>query len=224
MTLIRINQLSSHVRLALWQMTERVEDMVCPPMLDLSDIRSEHRRKEKLVAYEMLHALTGRRDLLIQHEASGRPFIEGYKVSISHTRGWAAMMLSDDEEVGVDIEYQSDRVNKIVERFMRPDEDGSSLDRRLINWCAKEAVYKLRSPEDLQYFEMRVRFSEEPRTETSLLSSAKSLSEMTESPAEKSTACAPEGIVQVDDLKKNETLMVNYEKNNNYVLAWVMER
>jgi len=205
-------------------MTERVEDMVCPPMLDLSDIRSEHRRKEKLVAYEMLHALTGRRDLLIQHEASGRPFIEGYKVSISHTRGWAAMMLSDDEEVGVDIEYQSDRVNKIVERFMRPDEDGSSLDRRLINWCAKEAVYKLRSPEDLQYFEMRVRFSEEPRTETSLLSSAKSLSEMTESPAEKSTACAPEGIVQVDDLKKNETLMVNYEKNNNYVLAWVMER
>ena len=133
------------------------------------------------------------------------------------------MMLSNDRDVGVDIEYQSDRVNKIVERFMRPDEDDSSLDRRLIDWCAKEAVYKLRSPEDLQYFEMRVRFSEEHLRETSLSSSAKPLSEMTESPAEKSAECAPEGIVWVDDLKKNDTLMVNYEENNDYVLAWAME-
>ncbi len=49
-------------------------------------------------------------------------WIEGYHISISHTLGYVAVILSRDYEVGVDIEYVSDRVNRISSRFLRDDE------------------------------------------------------------------------------------------------------
>ena len=59
---------------------------------------------------------------LVEHNEDGKPMIEGYHISISHTLGYVAVILSRDYEVGVDIEYVSDRVNRISSRFLRDDE------------------------------------------------------------------------------------------------------
>jgi hypothetical protein len=56
----------------------------------------------------------------------------------------------------VDIEYCSNRVERIVERFIRADESMNGVEQHLINWSAKETMYKFFSEEDLQYFDMRV--------------------------------------------------------------------
>ncbi|MCR4957279.1 MAG: 4'-phosphopantetheinyl transferase superfamily protein [Prevotella sp.] len=76
-------------------------------------------------------------------------------LSISHTHGYAALLLSDDCRVGVDIEYRSDRVERIASRFIRPDEKAETTDEKLLLWSAKEAVYKLFSEDRLGFFDMR---------------------------------------------------------------------
>ena len=68
--------------------------------------------------------------------------------------------MSKGLEVGIDIEYHSDRIQKIARRFLRPDETYTTTSDLLIAWCAKEAAYKLFSEEHLTYQEMKVDISE----------------------------------------------------------------
>ena len=82
--------------------------------------------------------------------------IEGYHISISHTLGYVAVILSRDYEVGVDIEYVSDRVNRISSRFLRDDEVFADTTDKLIAWCAKETMYKLFSSEYLALKDIKV--------------------------------------------------------------------
>lgn len=198
MPLTKIDTVGEGVRLALWQITESVAQLPVPQYIDLSGIHSENRIKEELVICQLLQVLTCRDDLQINHEPSGKPVVDGYQISLSHTRGWAAMILAEDDgvgrSVGIDIEYYSDRVNKVADRFIRQDEQNDSLSHRLINWSAKETVYKLFSEEDLQYFDMRLH-PFQPR---------------------------PEGVVIVDDLKDEKSVSVNYTFSKEYVLSWAI--
>lgn len=192
MPLIRIDTVANDVKLGLWRMDEPLGDLPRPEGVDFSDIHSEVRLRERLTTYCLLGAMTGQDNLIIRHEPSGKPVVEGYEISVSHTKGWAAAMMSHDNAVGVDIEYYSERVNKVADRFIRPDEQNDTLAHRLINWSAKEAVYKLLSAEDLQYFEMRLA----------------------------RISCDDEGVVEVEDLKEGGSVAVSYTLNDDYVLTW----
>jgi len=158
MPLIEVRQLSAHTRMGLWRMDE-TPARLCSlfPHLSLLPMpfKNEGRQKEYLCVRALLKEMTGREDLLIDHLPSGKPVVEGYHVSISHTRGYAVLILSDAENVAVDIEYRSDRVGRIAHKFVRPDEPCTSLDDLLLVWSAKETLYKLHSDDKLEYFEMR---------------------------------------------------------------------
>lgn len=140
--LISIEDIGDGVKLGLWSF---VPDKKLPP-----------RDMERLAVRSLLTSIFGHSDFEIGHFPSGKPYVAGYNISISHTRGFVAVMLSDKYAVGVDIEYRSDRINRIASRFMRADEEADNTERRLVNWCAKEAVYKLFSEDNLAYHQMRV--------------------------------------------------------------------
>ena len=70
--------------------------------------------------------------------------------------GYAALMLSHEKNVAVDIEYVSDRVERIAGRFMRDDETATCTLSRLIHWCVKETVYKYFSGQNLGYHDIRL--------------------------------------------------------------------
>lgn len=191
MAVRRIDRMADGSLLGIWQMTEREEDLPCPIGLNLSAWKNATRRLEKLCTHALLRAMTGS-DLVIRTLSSGRPVTDEWEISISHTRGWVAVYLAKTKKVGVDIEYQSDRVNRIADRFMRSDEEQKSRIGRLICWCAKETVYKLLSEEDLQYAQMRI----EPFV-----------------PAES-------GVVLVEDLITGAQIEVTYEVMKDFVLTW----
>lgn len=197
MPLIRIDDLGDGVRMGLWQMTEPIDALPVPPGVDLADVRTEKRRREVLTSYSLLKALTGA-DLLIRHAPNGSPLVDGLSISLSHTLGWAAMVVADSSKrLGIDIEYYSDRVNKIADRFIRADEQSSSLAYRLVNWSMKETVYKALTEEDLIYSEMRLTHYDVGKS----------------------------GKVAVEDLKCGRHVEAEYILNADYVLTWaVMER
>lgn len=194
MPLIRIDSIGENARLALWKMSERVEELPHPNHIDLTAFRLESRLKEKLTTYALIKELTGLDSLELSYASSGKPLLDGFEISISHTIGWAVVVLSRNTPVAVDIEYRSDRVTRITDRFIRADEDKSSVDIQLINWSAKETMYKLFSEEQLQFHEMR-------------------LQQFTPSNA---------GKIRVEDLKYPKTIEVEYILNADYVLTWAL--
>ena len=93
---------------------------------------------------------------MIGHAASGQPLLRGYHVGVTHTKGYAALMLSNSCDVACDIEHFSDRVERIKSKFLRKDEKADDLDSLLVHWCSKETVYKLFPEDNLQFSQMRV--------------------------------------------------------------------
>jgi phosphopantetheinyl transferase len=157
--------LSGLVRLSIWRMDETVEELF---LLDKSLLRykdelmtkfhSESRRREYLSVRTLLSKLAPGEPVMITYNDDGSPRIDGYSCSISHTRGYACLILSTDSSrpVAVDIEQKSDRVGKIVSKFVRKDEEAPDTLSQLIHWCAKETLYKLCHEDVLEYFDMRL--------------------------------------------------------------------
>lgn len=173
MTVVNIREVYPGVSLGLWQMDESPEQLfdlyphLLPYRSSLDDKYKNDGRKLEFLAiralmYEMLRVNGASKGLLshagdFTHNGQGKPLFRGYHVSISHTKGYAALILSKKSEVAVDIEYMSDRVERIASKFLRKDERADSLDSKLVHWCAKETVFKLFSEENLLFEEMRVK-------------------------------------------------------------------
>lgn len=173
MAIVNIREVYPGVSLGLWQMDESPEQLfdlyphLLPYRSSLDDKYKNDGRKLEFLAiralmYEMLRVNGASKGLLshagdFTHNGQGKPLFRGYHVSISHTKGYAALILSKKSEVAVDIEYMSDRVERIASKFLRKDERADSLDAKLVHWCAKETVFKLFSEENLLFEDMRVK-------------------------------------------------------------------
>ncbi len=173
MAVVNIREVYPGVSLGLWQMDESPEQLfdlyphLLPYRSSLDDKYKNDGRKLEFLAiralmYEMLRVNGASKGLLshagdFTHNEQGKPLFRGYHVSISHTKGYAALILSKKSEVAVDIEYMSDRVERIASKFLRKDERADSLDVKLVHWCAKETVFKLFSEENLLFEDMRVK-------------------------------------------------------------------
>ena len=195
MPLFRDSMIGRDTRLCIWKITEHLEDLPIPRKLDMGDIKADSRRREVLAVYALLSYMLQRDDLIIGHDETGRPTLPGWNLSISHTKGWAALVVSKSKTVAIDIEYMSDRVTKVADKFIRHDEDREGVHCQLVTWSAKETVYKLLNTENLQYFEMRLK----PFTE------------------------CDKGQVVVEDLKCAKTITVNYEITPDFVLTYSVE-
>jgi phosphopantetheinyl transferase len=201
MALMAIENLAEDVRLGMWKIEETPEEMVQshaslqPVYENLEQYRSDVRKMEKLSIYALLFEMTGDESLRITYNPVSKPLVEGYRISISHTKGYVVLILSRQRNVAVDIEYMSDRINKIVKKFIRDDEHAPDTLSRLIHWSVKETIYKLFSAENLDYFEMKV----SPFT------------------------LENQGFVGVEDLKTEKRQQAFYRVNDAYVLTYAYQ-
>ena len=172
MALVNIREVYPGVSMGLWQIEESVERFYSDyPFLQsyslfVDKYKSDGRKLEFLairaLLYEMFksHGMSDDQILKIgdiTHNAAGKPLLNGYHISITHTKGYAALIVSAKQNVAVDIEYFNDRVERIAHKFLRKDENAQGLDDLLVHWCAKETVYKLFSEDNLQFSQMRVK-------------------------------------------------------------------
>ncbi len=85
----------------------------------------------------------------LYYDESGKPHLrDGKYISITHSFNFTAIIISENE-VGIDIEKQRDKILKIAEKFTPLKEyhtvaNEEALIRKLtIVWGAKESIYKL---------------------------------------------------------------------------------
>lgn len=81
----------------------------------------------------------------VAYRPSGRPWLphSGLYLSISHTDGYVAVMLSPQAEVGIDIERYAERVMRLQSRIVGPAEQARNCYEVLLHWSAKETAFKM---------------------------------------------------------------------------------
>lgn len=124
---------------------------------ELTLLTHPKRQKEFLTIRVMLNKLIGDQFKLMYDE-TGKPFVANgaFKVSISHSKNHAALIIHPEKEVGIDIEIPSDRVLKVSKRFLNKEEHdfiGDNSTAMMIVWSAKEALYKIIGKEAVDFAE-----------------------------------------------------------------------
>lgn len=142
--------------IAIWHITESSDELRALLATDIYDAElvekhHEARRAEWLAVRLLVKELFGV-ECMVAYHPTGQPYLKGSSahISISHTKGYAVLAYHRNEPIGVDIEYRAMRVEKVASRFTSEEETAyidrhDAADRQmyhLINWCAKEALYK----------------------------------------------------------------------------------
>ena len=167
MALYLTKELSDTARLAVWQVTEsesELRELSSTPsdeLEEISYIKSESLRKQRLAVRALLNVLFEDKVYLAHHD-NGKPYIENnsINISITHTDKYVAVILNENEEVGIDVE-SLDRDFSAVEKKALSEEEIEDLDddkeekneQLAIYWCAKEAIYKKMSQYHVDFAE-----------------------------------------------------------------------
>ena len=162
---------------------------------------TEKRRREWLAIRVLLKEILGE-EKIIDYLPSGKPYLNdgSWHISISHTKGYAAVILDKRREVAIDIEQISPRVDNIRSRFMNEEEEKNLSEEKelvhlLLHWSAKESLYKLLDDEKAEFKTQFIIDSFEPK-----------LNEWSKFKAQ----------------ANNETLTVHYFVHEDYVLTYIV--
>ncbi|SDM67096.1 phosphopantetheine--protein transferase domain-containing protein [Daejeonella rubra] len=93
-------------------------------------------------------------------DSSGKPYLSNFPhyISLSHSYEYAAVMVSKNKAVGIDIELIKDKIERIASKFMSAEElefieEKQRIEHLYVCWCAKEAVYKLHGKKNVSFVE-----------------------------------------------------------------------
>lgn len=149
----------------IWKIEESVEQLLeyLPNRAyyeqELQKFTAPHRKLEWLSVRALLYTLSGEHKEVC-YEPSGKPYLADRTsfLSISHTKGYVAVILSASAEVGIDIEQYSQRVHKVAHKYMREDEevvpyDGDDTWSLLLHWSAKEVLFKSMNTAEVDFRE-----------------------------------------------------------------------
>ncbi|PHQ29764.1 4'-phosphopantetheinyl transferase family protein [Leeuwenhoekiella nanhaiensis] len=139
----------------IWKVEESVEELEKNVNLTphcrarLESMKSELHRRGFLSIRHLLHE-AGYTDQDLFYTDNGKPHLQdGKYISITHSYNFTAIIVSDDTEVGIDIEMQRDKILRIASRFTPLKEyhtlanDDALIRKLTIVWGAKESLYKI---------------------------------------------------------------------------------
>ena len=210
------------MRVAVWHVTEDYEELLSLlPDADAvsseaeQQFSSEFRRVEWTAVRVLLYTVLDRQ-VHISYNDQGAPLLPGYEglhISISHTKGYVAIALSESVPVGIDVEQierieektnvfddkeKLPRVEKVRTRFMRDDEFAETTIGLLLHWSAKETLFKVLGREGVNFVD-----------------------EMQVSPFDETQY---EGEFTIEDLKEDDTYIIYYKVFDDFVLTYTKKQ
>lgn len=159
--------LDNGAEILVWQVTEseqELKNMCSVPADELEEInmyKSESQRKQKLAVRALLDTAFQEK-VYLNHHDNGKPFIENEatNISITHTDKYVAIILHDEDDLGIDVESLDRDFSAVEKKALNEDEiddledDGTEKNEQLaIYWCAKEAIYKRMSVNRVDFAE-----------------------------------------------------------------------
>ena len=155
----------AHSRVGVWKITEseaELRTMTSIPsdeLEEISYIKNESLRKQRLAVRALLDTMFEEKVYLSHHD-NGKPYIENnaINISITHTDQYVAVILNEEDEVGIDCESLNRDFSAVEKKALSDEEIGDLEDEQkneqlAIYWCAKEAIFKLTSQYDVDFAE-----------------------------------------------------------------------
>ena len=165
MALYLRKKLDNKAEIAVWQVTETEEELVklssvpTDEMEEISLIRNEDQRRQKLAVRALLNEVFEEK-MYLNHHDNGKPYLENCvtNISITHTDKYVAIIISDDDELGIDIESLDRNFAPVEQKALSEDEiddldDDKKNEQLAIYWCAKEAIFKRMSQNRVDFAE-----------------------------------------------------------------------
>jgi 4'-phosphopantetheinyl transferase len=183
---------------ALWHITETKDELIdLLPESWQANLDMDHVQPHNLAARVLAHTVCPEFNIL-EKDAYGKPYFDSAdaKISITHAGEYAAFMLANTRDCGIDMEQITERVRRIQSKFVRMDEEAflaHDLRGLYMLWCAKEALYKFYGLKSID-FKKHLKVDYQPIEESGILL----------------------GHIEKDDYSK--TLELNYEFFDNYLI------
>ena len=103
--------------------------------------------REQFLATRKVLALENT-DYKITYNNNGKPSLNSkYNISISHSHEIAALVISDNSKIGLDVQLNENKIFNIQDKFLNPTEklnigENPSLKILTMIWTSKESIYK----------------------------------------------------------------------------------
>ena len=103
--------------------------------------------REQFLATRKVVALENS-DYKITYDINGKPLLNSkYNISISHSHEIAAIAISNNSKIGLDIQLKEGKIFNIQSKFLNKSEklsigDNPSVDILTMIWTSKESIYK----------------------------------------------------------------------------------
>ncbi|MES3019155.1 MAG: 4'-phosphopantetheinyl transferase superfamily protein [Bacteroidota bacterium] len=170
MALVYHKELDPSTSFAIWKIEESAEDLLAQLQLKhheisyLDTLINGKRNMHWLSTRVLLRTMMNTDEYIdCQVDSSGKPYLTNFQhhISLSHSYEYAAVMISKDRAVGIDIELIKDKIERIAHKFMSKEElafiSANRIEHLYACWCAKEAIYKLHGKKNISFhYDIRI--------------------------------------------------------------------
>ena len=114
---------------------------------NLLKLKKSNILREQFLATRKILALENS-DYKISYNNNGKPSLNAkYNISISHSHEIAALVISDNSKIGLDVQLNENKIFNIQDKFLNPTEklnigENPSLKILTMIWTSKESIYK----------------------------------------------------------------------------------
>lgn len=212
MALVYLRELDGKTRFAIWRIEESASELLENVQLNgrekafFEGLNKGKRTLHWLATRVLLRRMLDTTEYIdCPSDANGKPYLANFpqRISLTHSYDYAAVMMCDDREVGIDLEIVKPKITRIADKFMKTDElafmqEETKIEQLYACWCAKEAVYKLQGNKGVSFKD-----------------------DMTVQPFE----YHDQGTLMLDlhSSMRKETFKVFYERFNEYMLGYVVD-
>ena len=165
MPIVYQKDIDKQTSLAVWKIEETEEELLSGLQLKQHELdviaslsngkRALHWLSTRLLLRKMLNTS----DYIdCQMDDHGKPYLvnSDTHISLSHSYDYAAVIISKDKKVGVDIELIKHKIKSIKHKFLSDLElaqkqIGDNTNGLYVSWCAKEAIYKWNGRKGLEF-------------------------------------------------------------------------
>ncbi|MBC8054820.1 MAG: 4'-phosphopantetheinyl transferase superfamily protein [Sphingobacteriaceae bacterium] len=165
MALAYHKKLDESTEFAIWKIEESPEELYAQLQLReheekvLEGLNNGKRNLHWLSTRVLLRQLLNTDEYIdCQVDEHGKPFLphSPYHISFSHSFDYAAVIISKDKPVGIDVEIIKNKIERVARKFLISEEiafidQDNKIEHLYICWCAKEAIYKLQGRRNVSF-------------------------------------------------------------------------
>lgn len=151
---IIINKTIDNFIIAVWNITETLVELEKLTIgINYDKIRygkflSDKRKKQWLATRILVSKILQNEAIRINYDKNGKPIISdnSCNITISHSKDMVAVAFDKNKKIGIDIQFITERIHNIGEKFLVNDElklTGDNTICKIIYWCAKETIFKM---------------------------------------------------------------------------------